>query len=629
MLILKKIFTFFVTLLLYSQLVMSFSTLAYEENTSNQENIISQVNFLFKEDSEKLLYNEVVELGNDIILRRDEFPSEVLAKTYLLLANVASNKGELETAHQFTKDGLDIYTGHKTVKLCLQIKLANILSTKRQYEELLEIAQQALKIPQSKENLRYSLFALSYRSVAFAMLNQHEKAFIDLQKVESLIKENPSFGDHISLLAILANAHYHLGGYQTALTMHLKILKLRFSLNKLENVDQTYYHLANDYYRLNRFNDAYNAFWEAKRYARKKSALIYIAYASQGVGISLMQQKQYIEAKAEIIEAKALFYQNNLSKPYLETVISLALLNSRTGQKSANSKLLLEAEHLSESIELKFEYIILYQLLADFYKEKGNVDRAFYWQKKYSAALLKQQEIASVNQQLLISNKVINNNPVNTVMSKQVNQLAVKLSEQSELTTSFSEKYELQRTIIFILSALLLLMFCFVIFLRIKSHARKLKEAHEELEKSNYVIASPIQTKQIYQKNFNMARKYAYPLTMGYISITNWQELTFQFNKKIVGEVSREIASVINEHINEFENAGLINDGEYLLLFPHQNKDEVSVIIEKLVSALKLRFFANLGGFSVIISYSIESPSFQDIDPYIFLSQLSDSINIA
>ena len=126
-----------------------------------------------------------------------------------------------------------------------------------------------------------------------------------------------------------------------------------------------------------------------------------------------------------------------------------------------------------------------------------------------------------------------------------------------------------------------------------------------------------------------MARKYAYPLTMGYISITNWQELTFQFNKKIVGEVSREIASVINEHINEFENAGLINDGEYLLLFPHQNKDEVSVIIEKLVSALKLRFFANLGGFSVIISYSIESPSFQDIDPYIFLSQLSDSINIA
>jgi hypothetical protein len=51
--------------------------------------------------------------------------------------------------------------------------------------------------------------------------------------------------------------------------------------------------------------------------------------------------------------------------------------------------------------------------------------------------------------------------------------------------------------------------------------------------------------------------------------------------------------------------------------------------MEKLVSALKLRFFANLGDFSVIIAYSIESPNFQDIDPYIFLSQLSDSIKAA
>ena len=162
-----------------------------------------------------------------------------------------------------------------------------------------------------------------------------------------------------------------------------------------------------------------------------------------------------------------------------------------------------------------------------------------------------------------------------------------------------------------------------------KHRATKLKKAHEALEKPSYIIATPIQTKQLYQKNFNMARKFSYPLTLSYISISNWQELTLKFNKKIVAEVSREIASVINEHINEFENAGLINEGEYLLIFPHQHKNEVAMIIEKLVSALKLRFFANLGEFSVIIAYSIESPNFQDIDPYIYLSQLSDSIKIA
>ncbi|MCW8832882.1 MAG: hypothetical protein OQK03_06155 [Colwellia sp.] len=123
-----------------------------------------------------------------------------------------------------------------------------------------------------------------------------------------------------------------------------------------------------------------------------------------------------------------------------------------------------------------------------------------------------------------------------------------------------------------------------------------------------------------------MARKYAYPLTLGYISINNWQELLFKFNKKVVNEVSDNIVDLINEHISEFENAGLINDGEYLLLFPHQNKEDVMITMEKLLEDLRLRFFANLGGVSVILSYSVESPDFQDIDPYIFLSQLSSAV---
>ncbi|MCI2282131.1 hypothetical protein L3081_00355 [Colwellia sp. MSW7] len=65
------------------------------------------------------------------------------------------------------------------------------------------------------------------------------------------------------------------------------------------------------------------------------------------------------------------------------------------------------------------------------------------------------------------------------------------------------------------------------------------------------------------------------------------------------------------------------------LFFLTKDKKEVSQVIEKLVLDIKLRFFANLGEFSVIIAYAIESPNFQDIDPYIYLSQLSDSIKIA
>lgn len=217
----------------------------------------------------------------------------------------------------------------------------------------------------------------------------------------------------------------------------------------------------------------------------------------------------------------------------------------------------------------------------------------------------------------------------NILASTKTRELAVKLAEQSEQATSDPTKYDQQQTIISILSTLVFLLICSVIFLWLNHRAIKLKKAHDAIEKPNDMIATPIQTKELYKKSFNMARKYSYPLTLSYISISNWQELTFQFNKKTVSEVGREIASVINKHINEFENAGLVNEGEYLLLFPHQHKKEVAIIIEKLVLDLKLRFFANVGEFSVIIAYSIGSPNFQDIDPYIYLSQLSDSTKIA
>lgn len=629
MLMIRKIFTFSSIILTYLLLSMNLNVFAAEKNHSTQDQYISQVESLFREDAETLNYNKVVELSNKIIIQREKYPSETLAKTYLLLANVASNKGELETAFQFTQDGMAVTTQHEKTKLCLQIKLASILSAKKQYKELLATAQQAINMPQNKENTNYFLLALSYRSVAFAMLNQHENALIDLQKVESVIMQNPSFAEHTTLLTILANVYYYLGDYQTALTVQLKILKLRFNLNKLDNVDQTYYHLANAYYRLNRFNDAYNAYWEAKRYAEKKSAPIYVAYASQGLGLTLIQQKQYTKAETETLEANKLFYQHNLARSYLETLVTLVKISNSTEQKNKTISLLLEAEELSKSIELTKDYLYLYQLLAEMYKVSNDINKAYFWQQKYSDSLLKSNEPSPLNPHSPAKNIVNKNKFTYTSASNQSSRLAIKLAEQSEVAASFSKRYQQQQTLIFVLSGTTLLLLSVVIFLWLRHRVKKLRSTYEALEKPSNIVTSPIQTKQFYQKSFNMARKYSYPLALGYISISNWQELTFQFNKKVVAEVSREIASLINKHINEFDNAGLINEGEYLLFFPHQDKADAEITIEKLISALKLRFFANLGKFSVTIAYSIESPNFQDIDPYIFLSQLSDSIKIA
>ena len=604
----------------------NFSVLA-NNNSLSPEKLINQVEHLFKQNAETLNYQNVVGISNQIINQRINYPSEIVAKTYLLLASVAINKGELETALQFTHDGLAIATNNQAVILPLQINLAQIFSEKKQYQQLLTAAQQAVSSPQKKENTRCFLIALSYRSVAYSMLGQHTNALSDLQQVEAVIQENPAFSEHIFLLTILANAHYHLGDYQTALMVQSKILQLRFNLNRLNNIDQTYFHLANAYYRLNRFNDAYTAYWEAKDYAIKKGAPIHIAYASQGLSLTLLRQKQYKIAQIEASQAKELFYKHNLATSYLESIIILSQIYQAIEREDKSFSLLLKAEKLAKNIKLSPDYIVFYQYLANMYLIKNDLNKAYLWQKKYSETLL---------EHALFANKIIefNRDPINSEIvnvndipaSTKSRQLAIKLAEQSELTSSFSSKFRTQQLFIVISTIITLLLLVLITLLWIKQRRKKLQAEYEALEKPSYLLANAVQTKQLYQTNFNMARKYNYPLTLSYISITNWQELTFQFNKKTVLEVSRGIARLINEQLSEFESAGVINNGEYLLSFPHQNKEKVTKTIEKLVSSLKLRYFANLGEFSVIVAYSIESPDFQDIDPYIFLSQLSDSI---
>jgi tetratricopeptide (TPR) repeat protein/GGDEF domain-containing protein len=632
MLKIKEILSLFFTLLIFSLFSLSFKTLAHN-HTPHQEKLITQVELLFKKNVDNLDYNKVIKLSSQIINQRSHYPSETVAKTYLLLSYVANNKGELETALQFNNDGLTIPNQNLETKLKLQIHLAKILLAKKKYQRLLTTVQEVINTPENKQNTSDFLIALSYRSVAFSMTGEHTNALIDLLQVEKVVQATPAFSEHISLLTILANAYYYLGDYQTALTVQLKVLKLRFNSNKLSNIHQTYFYIANAYYRLNKLDDAYTAYWEAKNHALKKDAPIYVAYASQGLALTLLRQKQYDAAEDEALQAKELFYLHNLTTPHLETIIILTEIYNTIKKEEQSFTQLLQAENLLANLNVTSNYIVVYQYLANMYFVKQDLDKALYWQNKYSEILLKNIQLSNEEKRFDNSfvNKAINqyNKDESFPDSTKARELTINLAEQSELTSSFSDKFHNQQLLILILTVTTIILLILIVILLIKQRRNRLLSEYEALENPSYILANSIQTKQLYQTSFNMARKYNYPLTLGYISITNWQELTFQFNKKTVLEVSRGIAHLINEQLIEFETSGLINDGEYLLFFPHQNKENVIQTIEKLVSALKLRFFANLGEFSIIIAYSIDSPDFQDIDPYIFLSQLSDSIKLA
>jgi len=616
---LKKLFTPFILLMTLSFGCSVFNVFARDTTLEEQDKLIIQVEQLFEQNYESLPANEVMLLSNKVISQRQKYPKAIIAKTYLLLANIALNKGEIDTAYQFIQDGIPLTQPNQKIRLCLQITLAKVLTEKRQYKKLLTVTEHVINSSALPPNSRKLLLALSYRSVAFAMLSQHSKALDDLKKVQKVLKQHPVFIEHVALLAILANAYYHLNDFQTALTIQLKVLKLRFSLNQLDNVNQTYFQLGNSYFQLNRLDDAYNAFWEAKRYAQIKAVPIHTAYAIQGLALTLLKQEKYSESQTEFLRAKELFHLHNLIAPCVEVLISLAKINQQLEPLSQNFGYLLTAQEKSENIVLTKEYIIMYQMLATMYLANDEIHKAYFWQEKYSEAL--------INSQLLTQFTHVEATIEQSVLaSAAARKLAVKLSEQSELTSAFSGKYQQQKIIILMLSLIIVLYLLRQLFIWGKQRTIQSRHKYDEQEIPGNILSTPTQTKQLYLTNFNMARKYSYPFTVGYIALSNWTELVFKFNSNTLDEVRAGIAELMNEHLDDFELAGEINGGEYLLIFPHQSKEQVMLTMNKILQTIPLRSFANLGEYSVALAYAVKSPDFQDIDPYIFLSNLSNSI---
>lgn len=69
----------FTKVLCFSLLILSFSVLSVQKEPLTQEQLINQVEYLFKEDAETLNYKNIVELSNKIIIQREKYPSEIIA----------------------------------------------------------------------------------------------------------------------------------------------------------------------------------------------------------------------------------------------------------------------------------------------------------------------------------------------------------------------------------------------------------------------------------------------------------------------------------------------------------------------------------------------------------------------
>ena len=581
-----------------------------EDNAPAIDKNIELIEHYYQKSGESLPHQDVVQLANQVVSQRDLYNSDILAKTFVILAETASNNGDMATAFQFAQDGLQINTTEPDIPMRLHLKLAAANYTRGKFQLAQQHAEQVLSVSNNDLWLHHRLIALAYRSMTYALMAEPELAQADLKQLQQLMSDNQEFSEHIHLLEIIAVANIYLGNYQTAIDLDLHILKLRFQLKRFTKISQTYANLASAYRRLGQYDDAYNAYWEAKKYAEQQNANINLAYALLGLGEVLITQQNFGQAYAYLTDAEQLFNGKNLPKPYLSTLIALADAAINIGEQERAKQLINQALKLASSIELTVEQAKLYRIASKFNEQDGQFERALAYLQKFQQLVEKFQPLTSVTTK-----------SEQTATQDENANLSLALAYDSDLKLQYTKKFDKQQQLITILVALVLALTTVLIVAILKSNKRTIQYHTPELKH----LTSPFYSKKMYQQAYKQARYFQYDLALVYLKVDNWSELEYRCSKRTCQEVRKTVASIIDSHIGEFDQAALLNDGEYIVVFPHQTEQDAYAKVQDLSKALQANFFANLGDFTLDIHYALESPIVQDIDPFLFLSKLAEA----
>ncbi len=580
-------------------------------SVNNIKSNLAKLDSLLSINKAELPIEESLALSTHIIKKRNFYDDSTIAKAYRLLSDIATNRGDASKAFQFAKDGLSLNIIDPIIKLDLQLKIIASYYAEGKFQDVKNVADNIISFANDESLITYRLKALGYRAVFYALTVDYPNTLKDLQQVKSILDIHKKFSDHVDLLKILATAHHYLGDYETAISIQLKVLNLRYEMAQTDTLGESYFALASAYKELDRLDDAYDTFWQAQQQAKNSQSLIQQAYAELGLGEVLLLQGEYSSSLAHLNKAQTLFSGHNLSKPYLSTLILLSKVHIALNNTNIAYKQLTKAEYLAKNISLSTEQIELYYLLSTMYKQLNQQEKAWVMLNKYTKLYRNKDKQRTA---LLADQQKVDQE------SQQNRKATLQLAIKSELQIQYQEKEKQQKKVELQLLFLILIL-CFFIMMLLFKH-RQYKQQSE----FKSIIANSTETKQMYQSAYKMARKYEYNLSVTYLVIHNWKELTFQSNRKELLEVCRTIETVINEYIQEFDLAGQLNDGQYLLIFPHQKPSDVEKLVAALSEALKVRFFGNLGERAVNINYKLDNLNVQDIDPFIFLSKLIDSV---
>ena len=612
------VYTYFVVLAIFNS--------AAAQQSSEAVLLSNQVQQLLIDTNQTVDIKTVEHLSTKIMANRQSYSNDVIAKVYLLLTRVAFNLGDIAKVTEYANNGLAVNGLDKRINLALQLKLAEVFIAQHNVHQLSSLTELTVQESQLSTSLKYQLLALSYRSVAYAMQGQHHKALADLKQVEQGLSDSELI-EHIELLTILARAYFYLQDFQTSRIMLLRVLKLSIKMRQSHKLARAYLYLGFAYVNLQRFDDAFNAFWESRNQAKKNQAVINIAHANKWLGIVLIKQQQFESAFSPLSLAIESYKSLNIRMDLAESYIALAKAKLESNDSIAGFNILNKVIKLLGSEQVSTDFTGFYRMVAEMYFVQKRFQLAYEWQEKHSRILLKKVNYKGradtishgLSELFLETDK--HNPRIETTKS-----LTLAPENYWELSKSLTTQLRRQKTITLFLAVFLVVMFIITIGLLYKSKQKKITPASDRVQATVDSLATPKATEHHYQITFKKAKVFQYPVHLGYLAIENWQELLFHFDKKNIREVEKELATIIKSHLFEFDYAGQLNEGSYLSLFEHQSTEEVEGKLDKLKQTINSHSFAHLGDFSLVVKYSLNTPDCNDTDAFVFLASVIKDI---
>ncbi|MFC4355190.1 helix-turn-helix domain-containing protein [Chryseomicrobium palamuruense] len=328
---------------------------------------VDEMYYLEMDQLEKT-YNELITKDELIPFTDQLYLYELYKARYYLLIHKA-DKAEKQlkwlTVHKqnFSQLEKHLHTYISALALAIRGKVEDA------EEQLSYLIENALMSPEMIGEINYNF------SVLKSSLNQYGPSIYYGKNALQQFKEDFNFIRIVQVQMLLAVNYSRALMFNEALEIYQHLIRNTMLLNKKEYLPSIYHNMGDMYHMIDKYDMAGEYFSKAMELLPKTSELYLLSLHNKG--ISEMENKNYVKSKSsfELLNSVSRQIQNTHYQLFSQFYLIKVSGKIDEAMKYLETKIL---PYTNKKTELKESHKHFSQLLADYFKEKGQFDKALH-----------------------------------------------------------------------------------------------------------------------------------------------------------------------------------------------------------------------------------------------------------